>query len=94
MLACRYTKWLVGRDGRVYGPYMPRSRPSQQEASIVRLLEEGEVEEARGAAKSAGGGVAVAPAEHDSTIGTFVFAGKSSNDAGVSDGFKCVHQVL
>lgn len=34
----RYTKFLVGRDGRVYGRYLPRTRPALLEASIVKLL--------------------------------------------------------
>lgn len=67
-----YTKWLVGRDGRVYGPYMPRSRPARQEASIVQLLEEGEAK----AAVSAAEGVGVAPGEHDTMLGTWMAAGK------------------
>ena len=39
-LACSYTKFLIGRDGRVYGRYLPRTRPAQLEASIQELLAE------------------------------------------------------
>lgn len=61
-----YTKWLVGRDGRVYGRYLPRTRPAMLEDSILRLLAEGaagspaspEAAPSTGSAAAAGAGAA------------------------------------
>ncbi|PRW60284.1 glutathione peroxidase [Chlorella sorokiniana] len=75
-LPWNYTKFLVGRDGRVYGRYLPKTRPAELEPSIRRLLAQGEDQGSGGGA--AGGvprsasGSTVRPAEHGGMVGVLV----------------------
>jgi glutathione peroxidase len=78
----RYTKFLVGRDGRVYGRYLPRTRPALLEASIVKLLAAGELQEQQPAGAAGAGGQAdgraaaaaagVLPSERRGRLGAMV----------------------
>ncbi|KAI7838680.1 hypothetical protein COHA_007482 [Chlorella ohadii] len=69
-LPWNYTKFLVGRDGRVYGRFLPRTRPAELEPSIRCLLAEGE-EQTAAVPRSASGSTVRAP-EHGGMVGVLV----------------------